>query len=141
MNVNTDRHTWCVAGVAGRAGRNGSATAAGARAFRRSFGMVFANPSSVVAARTDHAEVRAGLRELHERPALMQYQPAFLNRAIEAALVLGRRNLQLKQHRPVDLLDIDATVLDGLEFVGDLDDLSHGLNTPSIIEIDHAFPI
>jgi len=45
---------------------------------------------------------------------------------IEPGLVLGRRGLQLEQHRPVDLLDVDTAVLDGLDGVGEFDDLACG---------------
>jgi len=56
--------------------------------------------------------VCARLSELHERAALVQHQPAPGDREIEPGLVLGRRGLQLEQHRPVDLLDVDTAVLD-----------------------------
>jgi hypothetical protein len=56
----------------------------------------------------------------------VQHQPSLLDRAIEAGFVFRRRGLQLKQHRPVDLLDVDAAVLDGFHTVGEFDDLARG---------------
>jgi hypothetical protein len=44
----------------------------------------------------------------------------------QARLTFRRRGLQLKQERAVDLLDIDAAILDRLESIGDLDDLAGG---------------
>ena len=43
----------------------------------------------------------------------MQHQPALGDRILEAGLVLSWRALQLKQKRPVDLLDVDPAILDG----------------------------
>lgn len=63
-------------------------------------------------------------RELHERPALVQHQPALGDRQIKACLVFGRRSLELKQEGPVDLLDMDTAVLDRLNGVGQFDDLA-----------------
>jgi HAMP domain-containing protein len=52
----------------------------------------------------------------------MQHQPPPLDRALQPCGVFRR----LEQHRSVDLLDIDAPVLDRLEGVGELDDLARG---------------
>jgi hypothetical protein len=43
--------------------------------------------------------------------ALVQHQPAAFDRATEAGLIFRWRGLQLEQHRPVDLPDVDAAVL------------------------------
>jgi len=56
----------------------------------------------------------------------VQLEPALLDRAQKAGLVFRRRALELEQKRPVDLLDIDPAVLDGLERVGELKQLARG---------------
>jgi hypothetical protein len=66
------------------------------------------------------------LGELYEGSALVQLEPAVLDRAIKPGLVFRRRALELEQKRPVDLLDIDPAVLDGLERVGELKQLARG---------------
>ena len=45
----------------------------------------------------------------------MQHQPALGDRMVEPGLVLRGRALELEQKRPVDLLNIDPAVLDGLD--------------------------
>jgi hypothetical protein len=60
------------------------------------------------------------------RAALVQHQPAALDRQLQASTVFGRRSVLPKQERPVDLLDMDAAVLRGLSSVGDLQDLAGG---------------
>ena len=57
---------------------------------------------------------------------LVQYQPTLGDRIIQAGLVLRRRALQLEQVWPVDLLDIDAALLDRLERIGELQQLAGG---------------
>ena len=57
--------------------------------------------------------------------ALVQHQPAALNREIQASLVFGRRALLAVQEWPVDQLD--PAVLHGLDAAGDLKDLAGGL--------------
>ena len=64
------------------------------------------------------------MREAYKGTALV---PALGDRQIEACLVLGRRTLQLKQERAVDLLDMDAAIPDRLDCVGQLDDLPRGV--------------
>jgi hypothetical protein len=61
---------------------------------------------------------RARLGEPHIGFALVQLEPALLDRAQKAGLVFRRRALELEQKRPVDLLDIDPAILDRLECVG-----------------------
>jgi hypothetical protein len=89
--------------------------------------MVFANPSSVVAARADHAKrsARACVNRT-KVPLSCQHQPAVGDGTIEASLVFGRRALQLIQEWPVDLLDMDAAVLQGFDSVGQLNELARG---------------
>src|ERR1700747_3169784 len=69
---------------------------------------------------------RAGFGELHVTPRLVQYEPALGNGTLKTRLVFRRRALELKQERPVDLLDIDAAVLHRLESVGTLHELARG---------------
>src|ERR1700751_2257880 len=57
------------------------------------------------------------LGELHVGPALVQPEPAVGDGALKARLVFRRRALVLIQERPVDLLDIDATILHRLKGV------------------------
>ena len=54
----------------------------------------------------------------NECSALVQLEPAFLDRAIEAGLVFRRRALGLEQEQPVDLLDLDPVVIDRLAGIG-----------------------
>ena len=56
----------------------------------------------------------------------MQPQPAVGNGTLKTGLIFGWRALQLKQERPVDLLDMDAAVLHPLDGVGQLDQLAGG---------------
>jgi hypothetical protein len=42
---------------------------------------------------------------------------------IEPSFVFGRRALQLRQERPIDLLDIDAPALHRIDAVSGLDEL------------------
>ena len=60
-------------------------------------------------------QVRAALRQLHERSAIVNFQPARANRAFEAGRVFRRRRFVAEQERAVEFLDIDAAFLDRLE--------------------------
>jgi len=53
-------------------------------------------------------------------------QPAALDRQLQAGAVLGRRAPLPVQERLVDLLDVDAAVLDGLNRLGDLKNFEGG---------------
>jgi hypothetical protein len=46
--------------------------------------------------------------------------------ALNTKVLPNGRALELEQKRPVDLLDIDPAVLDGLERVGELKQLARG---------------
>ena len=46
--------------------------------------------------------------------------------ALNTKVLPNGRALELEQKRPVDLLDIDPAVLDGLECVGQLEELAGG---------------
>ena len=69
-------------------------------------------------------QLGAALREPDEGPALVQHQPAALYRQIQPGLVFVRRAFLAEQERPVDQLDVDLTVLHGLDAVGDLQQLT-----------------
>jgi hypothetical protein len=56
----------------------------------------------------------------------VHYQPAALNRQRQTGAVFSRLSAMLVQERPVDLLDVNAALLDGLDAVGDLDQLAGG---------------
>jgi hypothetical protein len=58
--------------------------------------------------------------------ALVHLEPTILNRTFHAGTVLGWRAFELIKERRVDLLDMNATVLNGLDAVGNLDDLARG---------------
>jgi hypothetical protein len=47
------------------------------------------------------------LRELHIRAALVQHQPAALDRQLQASAIFSRRCVLPKQKRRIDLLDVD----------------------------------
>jgi hypothetical protein len=57
-------------------------------------------------------------REPHERPAPMQHQPALGDGEIKPGLVFRWCAFEVKQEWPVDLLDVDATVLHRLDGIG-----------------------
>ncbi len=50
--------------------------------------------------------------------ALVQHQPAALDRQVKASLVFVRRALLAKQERPVDQLDVDPALPHDLDAVG-----------------------
>jgi hypothetical protein len=56
----------------------------------------------------------------------MPPEPALGDRQLEPGAIFGRAAALLEQERPVDLLDVDAAVLDGLDGVGDLQQLARG---------------
>ena len=67
---------------------------------------------------------RTGLGQLHISAALMQPKPAAIDREIEASAVFGRAAAMFEQERPVDLLDVDAAILNWLDGSGDLQQLA-----------------
>ena len=69
---------------------------------------------------------RSSISYAHVCPALVQPEPSALYCELEAGAVFGRPALELGQERPVDLLDVDATVLHRLDGVGDLQELARG---------------
>ena len=70
-------------------------------------------------------QVRAGLREPDESAASVHLDPAALYGVGETGLILGGRALDLEQERPVDLLNVDAPVLNGFAAVRDLDQFAY----------------
>jgi hypothetical protein len=58
-------------------------------------------------------QVRAALRQLHERSAIVNFQPAQANGAIEARRVFRRCTPVAEQKRTVELLNVDPTFLEG----------------------------
>ena len=66
----------------------------------------------------------ARLRELHIRAALVQHEPATLDRQLQASTVFGRRCALSKQEGRVYQLDVDPAVLHDLDVVGDLQQLA-----------------
>jgi hypothetical protein len=77
-------------------------------------------------------QISARLRELHIRSALVQHEPAALDRQLEGSTVFGRRCALPKQKRGVDLLDGNSAILHGLDAVGDLQEVC-GLDIRSLI--------
>lgn len=61
---------------------------------------------------------RAGRRQLYVGATLVKYESALLDRIFEARAIFRRRGLVAKPERPVDLLDVDAAILDGLKCLG-----------------------
>jgi hypothetical protein len=53
-------------------------------------------------------------------------QPSAFDRELEACTVFRRRAAQVVQEWPVDLLDVDAAILHGLDGAGDLHQLAGG---------------
>jgi hypothetical protein len=72
-------------------------------------------------------QVRAGLGELHINPGLVLPQPTLGDREGEAGAIFGWGAAFLEQERPIDLLDMDAAILDSLDSVRDLEQLAGGL--------------
>jgi hypothetical protein len=68
-------------------------------------------------------QVRSSLRESDEGAASVHLDPAALDGVLDPGLVLGGRALDLVQERPIDLLDVDAAILHGLDAARDLDQL------------------
>ena len=56
----------------------------------------------------------------------MAQQSAKLDTAIEAGSVFGRAGAFLEKHRPVDLFDVDPTVLNRFDCEGDFHQLASG---------------
>jgi len=71
-------------------------------------------------------QLRAGLGEPHVSAAFMHDQPAALDRELEAGAIFRGRRLMLEQHRAIEQLDMDATILHGFDRIGDLDQLAGG---------------
>ena len=69
--------------------------------------------------------LRPGRRELHIGAALMDRQIPALDRQQQACLVFGRLGTVFKQHRAVNLLDVDAAFLFGLDAASKLEQLAH----------------
>ena len=71
-------------------------------------------------------QVRAALRQPHERAAVVHFQPAQANGTIEALRVFRRRALVAEQERAVEFLDVDPAILHWLEGVGVLHQAAGG---------------
>jgi hypothetical protein len=56
----------------------------------------------------------------------VHHKPPALDPELEAGAVFRRRRLETEQHRPVEQLDMDPAVLDGLGRLGELDPLARG---------------
>jgi hypothetical protein len=56
----------------------------------------------------------------------VHHEPAALDGALHACAALGRVAPAFEEERPVDLLDVDAAILQGLNGAGDLDDTARG---------------
>jgi hypothetical protein len=69
---------------------------------------------------------RAGLGQPHIGAALVQAEPAVGDGALKAGFIFRRRALELIQEGAVDLLNVDAPVLHGLNATRDLDELAGG---------------
>ena len=64
------------------------------------------------------------LQKPHIGPALVQLEPAALDCVLDPGPELGPAGVERVQERRVDLLDMDAAVLDRLNAAGDLDQLA-----------------
>lgn len=64
------------------------------------------------------------MRESDERAALVHHDPAALDRVFNPGEILFDRSLNFEQKRPVDLLDMNAAILNGFDAVGDVDQLA-----------------
>ena len=89
--------------------------------------MLFANPAGAVASRALHPNnsAPAGVNRT-KVPLSCITSPAALDGELHARAVLGGASLVLEQERPVDQLDVDASVLHRLDGAGDLDDAACG---------------
>ena len=68
---------------------------------------------------TSSEQIGARLGKPDEGSALVQHQPAALDRQFQASTVFGRRGALPKQEGRIDLLDVDAAVLHRLDAAGD----------------------
>ena len=62
-------------------------------------------------------QIRTALREANEGAAIVNFQPAQANGAIETRRVFLRRPFVAEQERAVDLLDVNLAILNRLEGV------------------------
>ena len=60
-------------------------------------------------------EVGPALRQSYKCPAIVKFQPAQANRAIEARRVFRRRRFVAEQERAIEFLNVDAAFLDRFE--------------------------
>src|SRR6476469_7533531 len=65
-------------------------------------------------------QVCPGLREADKGAAFVHRQPTVRNGAVDSGSIFGRRSAKLVQEWPVDLLDVDAAILNRLDRTGDL---------------------
>jgi hypothetical protein len=70
-------------------------------------------------------QIRAGLGELHKGPGIVLPEPTPGDRYVEASTIFCRAAAG-GQKRRVDLLDVNAPVLDGFDGIGDLNELAGG---------------
>jgi len=76
------------------------------------------------ACRCSCEQVRAGLSELQIRPTLMQDDPAAFDRMFYPGEVLSRCSFDFEEKRAVDLLNVDAALLNGFDAVRNFDQLA-----------------
>src|SRR6202795_3783247 len=72
-------------------------------------------------------QLGTGLGELHVGPGFVHPQPTAGDGKLETSAVFGRTAAFFEQEWPVDLLNVDSTVLDGVSGNGDLKQLACGL--------------
>ena len=72
-------------------------------------------------------QIGARRRELNKRSAVMNFQPAPFNGALQAGAVLRGRALVAKQEGAVEFLDVYPAILNWLEGMSVLEDATGGL--------------
>src|SRR6266481_3611850 len=72
-------------------------------------------------------QLGTGLSELHIGPGFVHPQPAARDGELKTGAIFGRAAAMREQERPVDFLNVNASVLDGLNGAGDFQQLTGGL--------------
>jgi len=71
-------------------------------------------------------QLRAFLGDFHIGAALVHPEPVLSNGVVETGFIFSRCGLEGAEHRPIDLLDVEAAILNRFHRAGDLHQLARG---------------